>query len=66
MQIRTNSKDAVDARPSFGLLTSKGGDDSIGSMNIRYLGRVESIKKMKLQISWVWGEGIPEKKLTHS
>ena len=34
-------------------------------MQIKYLGNPENIKKMKLQVSWIWGEGIPQKKLSH-
>jgi hypothetical protein len=66
MQVRSNSKDSIDVRPSFGVLTSRNGDDSIATMNIKYLGTPSILKKMKLQVSWVWGEGIPERKLTHS
>ena len=66
MQVRTNSKDMVDVRPSFGLLSSRTPEDVIASMQVKYMGSPESLKKMKLQISWVWGEGIPERKLTHS
>lgn len=45
----------VDVRPSFGLLTSKTPNDAIASMQIKYMGTPESLKKMKLQVSWVWG-----------
>ena len=56
----------VDVRPSFGVLSSRTSEDAIASMQVKYMGSVESLKKMKLQISWVWGEGIPEKKMTHT
>ena len=35
-------------------------------MQVKYMGSPEALKKMKLQVSWVWGEGIPERKLTHN
>ena len=56
----------VDVRPSFGLLHSQNDDNTVASMQIKYLGSMELIPKMKLQVSWVWGEGIPQKKLSHT
>jgi len=56
----------VDVRPSFGLLHSQDDDNTVASMQIKYLGSMELIPKMKLQVSWVWGEGIPQKKLSHT
>ena len=59
----------IDVRPSFGVLCNKQEEDtdnSVASMQIKYLGNPELLKKMKLQVSWVWGQGLPAKKLSHS
>lgn len=56
----------VDVRPSFGVLSSRNAGEAIASMQLKYMGTPEALKKIKLQVSWVWGEGLPEKKLTHA
>jgi len=38
MQVRTNSKDMVDVRPSFGVLSSRNADEAMASMQIKYMG----------------------------
>ena len=42
-------------RPAFGVISQNFENDCIATMNIRYLGEVQELKKMKLQFSWVWG-----------
>lgn len=48
-------KELIDVRPSFGVILKNAQDDDIATMNIKYLGDLENLKKMKLQLSWVWG-----------
>ena len=56
----------VDVRPSFGYLHNQNEENAVASMQIKFLGNVETLRKMKLQVSWVWGEGPPQKKLSHT
>lgn len=35
-------------------------------MNIKYSGSVDDVTKMKIQVSWVWGDNVPQKKLGHN
>ena len=63
--MRTNSKDLVDVRPSFGVLANQTGNDSVATLNIKYLGSLEALQKMKLQISWVWDQAVRQEKLSH-
>jgi hypothetical protein len=53
--VRTNLKDLIDVRPSFGVILKNVEEDGIATMNIKYLGDLDYLKKMKLQLSWVWG-----------
>lgn len=55
-------------RPAFGALYRSSDDEAIASLNIRYKGDAESLAKIKLQISWVWGllpDEAKRKKLSH-
>lgn len=56
----------MDVRPSFGVLRGSTEEGSIACLNIKYSGSIDDITKMKIQVSWVWGDNVPEKKLGHN
>ena len=43
-------------RPSFGVIPKNTEDDGIATMNIKYLGHLDHLKKTKLELRWVWGQ----------
>lgn len=56
----------MEVRPSFGVLRANSEEESIASLNIKYSGSVDDVTKMKIQVSWVWGDNVPQKKLGHN
>jgi hypothetical protein len=56
--VKTNLKDLVDVRPSFGVLLPQS-DRATAALNVKYTGSAQNIDKAKLMISWISTETKP-------